>query len=286
MCAAAWSRATSLVYSGERDGLGFRDSVQDILGVTAAIPQQARQRLELLLTGQLSNGGAMPIVRPFHHHPGQEKGPAPEEYRSDDCLWFFNAVPAYVGETGDVDFYNRVLPYADQGEATVFGHLRRALEFNLERTGKHGLPCGLAADWNDCLRLGYYGESLFVAFLFDLFPTTRQCPHTLAHRRSGLGILQRHTVHAGAAAGDRRAADCPVHSKQVARLPSHPRLPGSDLSRRRQARRSRQRGFADGGWQPGERERRPPAARRAGGGDGRGRIAVEVKSGLKSMPPW
>ena len=49
-------------------------------------------------------------------------------------------------------------------EATVFGHLRRALEFNLERKGKHGLPCGLAADWNDCLRLGYYGESLFVAF--------------------------------------------------------------------------------------------------------------------------
>jgi len=26
------------------------------------------------------------------------------------------------------------------------------------------LPCGLSADWNDCLRLGYYGESLFVAF--------------------------------------------------------------------------------------------------------------------------
>ena len=69
-----------------------------------------------------------------------------------------------MNETGDVDFYNKVLPYADQGEATVFGHLRRALEFNLERTGKHGLPCGLAADWNDCLKLGYYGESLFVAF--------------------------------------------------------------------------------------------------------------------------
>jgi N,N'-diacetylchitobiose phosphorylase len=42
------------------------------------------------------------------------------------------------------------------------------LEFNLERTGKHGLPCGLSADWNDCLRLGYYGESLFVAFQLRL----------------------------------------------------------------------------------------------------------------------
>jgi cellobiose phosphorylase len=168
----AWSRAASLVYNGERDGLGFRDSVQDILGVTAAIPEKARARLELMLTGQLSNGGAMPVIKPFEHRPGHETPPDPEEYRSDDCLWFFNAIPAYVGETGDLDFYNKVLPYADQGEATVFGHLRRALEFNLERTGKHGLPCGLSADWNDCLKLGYYGESLFVAFQVRLGLTT------------------------------------------------------------------------------------------------------------------
>ncbi len=160
----AWSRAASLVYGGERDGLGFRDSVQDILGVTAAIPQEARARLELLLTGQLANGGAMPVVRPFEHRPGSEVAPASEEYRSDDSLWFFNAIPAYVGETGDVGFYRKVLPYADHGEDTVFAHLRRALEFNLERTGRNGLPCGLAADWNDCLRLGYRGESLMVAF--------------------------------------------------------------------------------------------------------------------------
>jgi N,N'-diacetylchitobiose phosphorylase len=164
----AWSRSASLVYNGERDGLGFRDSVQDILGVVAATPEEARKRLELMLTGQLSNGGAMPIVRPFEHHPGQEIPPQPEDYRSDDCLWFFNAIPAYVNETGDVEFYNRVLPYADKGEASVYSHLRRALEFNLERTGKHGLPCGLSADWNDTLRLGYNGESLFVAFQLRL----------------------------------------------------------------------------------------------------------------------
>jgi N,N'-diacetylchitobiose phosphorylase len=164
LVAFTWSRSASLVYNGERDGLGFRDSLQDVLGVVTAIPEEARKRLELMLTGQLSTGGAMPVIKPFEHRPGHEKAPALEEYRSDDCLWFFNVLPAYVGETGDLGFYNRVLPYADQGEATVFGHLRRALEFNLERTGKHGLPCGLAADWNDCLRLGYFGESLFVAF--------------------------------------------------------------------------------------------------------------------------
>ena len=73
----AWSRSASLVYNGERDGLGFRDSVQDVLGVVAAIPEEARQRLELMLTGQVSTGGAMPIVQPFGHQPGKEKPPAP-----------------------------------------------------------------------------------------------------------------------------------------------------------------------------------------------------------------
>ncbi|MGW8249776.1 MAG: GH36-type glycosyl hydrolase domain-containing protein, partial [Anaerolineales bacterium] len=118
--------------------------------------------------GQLSNGGAMPVVKPFEHHPGCEMPPDPQEYRSDDCLWFFNALPAYVAETGDLDFYHEVLPFADQGEATIYEHLRRALEFNLQRRGAHGLPCGLSADWNDCLRLGYHGESLFVAFQLRL----------------------------------------------------------------------------------------------------------------------
>ena len=164
----AWSRAASFVYSGERDGLGFRDSVQDILGVVAAIPDSARERLELLLTAQLANGGALPVVKPFEHRPGLETAPDPSEYRSDDCLWFFNAIPAYVAETGELGFYSKVLPYADMGEGTVFEHLRRAIEFNLDRMGANGLPCGLQADWNDCLRLGYFGESLFVAFQLRL----------------------------------------------------------------------------------------------------------------------
>ena len=160
----AWSRSASLVYNGERDGLGFRDSVQDILGVVSAIPDEAGARLELMLTGQFANGGALPIVQPFDHHPGAEPPIAEEEFRSDDCLWFFNAVPAYVNETGNLAFYHKELPYADQGSASVFGHLKQALLFNLTRTGAHGLPCGLLADWNDCLRLGFHGESVFVAF--------------------------------------------------------------------------------------------------------------------------
>lgn len=167
----AWSRAASLVYNGERDGLGYRDSVQDILGVSAAIPEQAEERLVRLLSGQFSNGGALPVIgKDFV--PGKQKMIDAGEFRSDDCQWFFNAVPCFVAETGKLDFYNRIVPYADQGEATIYGHLKQALLFNLERMGADGLPCGLLADWNDCLKLGYHGESLFVAFQLRLGLTT------------------------------------------------------------------------------------------------------------------
>lgn len=159
----AWSRAASLVYAGERDGLGYRDTVQDMLGCLHSIPDEAVDRLELMITGQASTGGAMPVVKPFAHQPGSEKCPEETEYRSDDCMWLFNTVPAFVKETGALDFYDKVLPFADHGEATVLGHLRRAIEFSLARLGKHGLPCGLLADWNDCLVLGHDGETVFVA---------------------------------------------------------------------------------------------------------------------------
>ena len=160
-----WSRSCSLVYTGDqRDGFGFRDTVQDFLGVTHMMPDAVRERMILMLSAQDSTGGAQPEVRPWSHKPGAMKPTPPSHYRSDDCLWFFNSVPAYVAETGDLKFYDLVVPYADKGKATVFAHLRRALEFNLERTGKHGLPCGLLADWNDCLKLGYKGESVFVTF--------------------------------------------------------------------------------------------------------------------------
>jgi cellobiose phosphorylase len=161
----AWSRAASLIYAGERDGLGYRDTVQDMLGVMHTIPAEAVKRLELMITGQVSTGGAMPVVKQFAHHPGAEPPPREAEYRSDDSLWLFVAIPAYVKETGDLAFYTgRILPYADAGEDTVLGHMKRAIEFSLQRSGAHGLPCGLSADWNDCIRLGDQGESVFVAF--------------------------------------------------------------------------------------------------------------------------
>jgi cellobiose phosphorylase len=92
-----------------------------------------------MITGQVSTGGAMPVVNKINHKPGKEIPPKEEQYRSDDCLWLFNTIPAYVKETGDIDFYSKILPYADQGEDSVLATCGGL--YNLTSTGVETMDC-------------------------------------------------------------------------------------------------------------------------------------------------
>jgi N,N'-diacetylchitobiose phosphorylase len=87
-----------------------------------------------------------------------------EDACSDDHLWLVGAVAEYVKETGDLAFLDEAIPFADGDVASVYEHLRRAVEFTDRHAGAHGLAQGLRADWNDCLNLGG-GESAFTTFL-------------------------------------------------------------------------------------------------------------------------
>lgn len=167
-----WSRAASLVYCGLRNGYGYRDTVQDIQGVIHLAPEQAAEKIRFMLSAQVDNGGGLPLVK-FTHNPGHEDTPDDPSYvqetghpayRADDALWLFPTVYKYLTETGNLAFLDEVIPYANKGAATVYEHLQRAIDFSLEHLGPHGMPAGLYADWNDCLRLGAEGESSFVAF--------------------------------------------------------------------------------------------------------------------------
>jgi N,N'-diacetylchitobiose phosphorylase len=96
---------------------------------------------------------------------------------SDDALWLVSTVVEYIRETGDTDFADMILPYADTANAahrsdsnsaspgSVYDHLKRILDFSGRMTGSHGLCLGLRADWNDCLNLGG-GESALVSCLY------------------------------------------------------------------------------------------------------------------------
>lgn len=166
-----WSRAASFTYCGLRNGYGYRDTVQDIQGVIHLSPEMAAEKIRFMLSAQVDNGGGLPLVK-FTHKAGSEDTPddfsyvketGHPAYRADDALWLFPTVWKYVAETGNVSFIDEKILFANKGEDTVYGHLKRAVDFSLDHLGIHGLPAGLYADWNDCLRLGEKGESSFVA---------------------------------------------------------------------------------------------------------------------------
>lgn len=169
-----WSRAASLIYCGLRNGYGYRDTVQDIQGIIHLEPEMACEKIRFMLSAQVDNGGGLPLVK-FTHNPGHEDTPDDPSYvketghpayRADDALWLFPTVYKYVAESGNLAFLDEVIPFANKDQGTVYEHLKRAVEFSLNHLGPHGLPAGLYADWNDCLRLGANGESAFVAFQF------------------------------------------------------------------------------------------------------------------------
>ena len=169
-----WSRAASFIYCGLRNGYGYRDTVQDIQGIIHLTPEMACEKIRFMLSAQVDNGGGLPLVK-FTHNPGHEDTPDDASYvqetghpayRADDALWLFPTIYKYIAETGNTAFLDEVIPFANKGEGSVYEHLKRAIQFSFDHLGPHGMPAGLYADWNDCLRLGAKGESSFVALQF------------------------------------------------------------------------------------------------------------------------
>ncbi len=177
-----WSRFASFIEVGGRTGLGYRDTAQDVLSVPHTNPEKVRQRLEELFHGQVQQGYGLHLFDPEVFKPQEERLPGVklptvvptpkpsdiihglEDTCSDDHLWIVASTCEYVKETGDVTFFDQVIPFADGGEASVYEHLKRALDFSAEQIGPRGICKGLRADWNDCLNLGG-GESAMVSFL-------------------------------------------------------------------------------------------------------------------------
>ena len=177
-----WSRFASFIEVGGRTGLGYRDSSQDVMSVVHTNPAKCRQRIIELLQGQVSQGYGLHLFDPDWFDPEKQNAPkfksptvTPTPDRksiihgladvcSDDALWLVPSVCEYVKETGDVALFDQEVPFADEGTATVYEHLKRALDFSAEQVGPTGICKGLRADWNDCLNLGG-GESAMVSFL-------------------------------------------------------------------------------------------------------------------------
>lgn len=157
-----WSRFISFYERGVDRGFGFRDSMQDVLGVMHAAPEAAKERIKLLLSIQCQNGNARSI-----YYPAVDRSEGGG--RSDDHLWSIFSVCTYIKETGDYGFADEIVPYADGGNASVIDHLDTGIQFTMNHLGKHGIPLMLKSDWDDGLapmnKGGTLdGESVFVFF--------------------------------------------------------------------------------------------------------------------------
>ena len=161
-----WSRSATLIEAGLRDGLGYRDTLQDTLATVHTVAGQVRERILDLLKGQEQRGCALHKVQPLTLETGKGQTIPDDQIWSDDHLWISLALNAYVRETGDLDFLNRQVPWLDAGNATVYEHALRSLEYGYANRGEHGLLLCLVADWNDALQLGRDGQSVWVSMHF------------------------------------------------------------------------------------------------------------------------
>jgi N,N'-diacetylchitobiose phosphorylase len=185
-----WSRFASFIEVGGRTGLGYRDTAQDVMSVVHTNPQKCEQRIRELLRGQVSQGYGLHLFDPAVFDPPENRLPGVrlptvvptpnpadiihglKDTCSDDHLWLIPTICQFVKESGDLGFFDQVIPFADDplptaktgNSPTVYEHMRRALDFSAEQVGATGVCKGLRADWNDCLNLGG-GESALVSFL-------------------------------------------------------------------------------------------------------------------------
>ncbi|MBI9019756.1 MAG: glycosyl transferase [Verrucomicrobia bacterium] len=171
-----WSRYLSLYQLGlGARGIGFRDSSQDVMGVLAGAPNEAKALMKKLISVQLVNGSAMhqffPLTMEANEGDSREEGD--KQWYGDDHLWVIQAVCAYLKETGDysfldeeITFYDKKLPLEKRETGSVLDHLQRALEFTKTHTGQHGLPLLGFADWNDTVNLHGDAESEMIACLY------------------------------------------------------------------------------------------------------------------------
>ncbi len=181
-----FSRFASFIEVGGRVGLGYRDTAQDSMTVIPSNPDKCRARIIELLKGLTTKGYGLHLFQPEWFEKdekvsefdsptvvpraGKEVIHSIDDACSDDCLWLIPSIVEYVKETGDLDFVNEQVTYADtfvEGDdfcESIYDHMKRILNFSTEQVGSHGICKGLRADWNDCLNLGG-GESTLVTFL-------------------------------------------------------------------------------------------------------------------------
>ncbi|XHR30579.1 MAG: GH36-type glycosyl hydrolase domain-containing protein [Chthoniobacteraceae bacterium] len=124
-----------------RDGArGFRDTLQDAWGIAPFNAPLAKLKIKETLAHQYRDGHAVRGWLPLQPH-----------HYSDGPAWIAPTIAAYLKETGDRDFLDEVVPFLDEGEASVLEHMITGIRHLSGDLGAHGLVLAHEGDWNDSL---------------------------------------------------------------------------------------------------------------------------------------
>lgn len=133
---------------------GIRDLTSDTECLSCFQAELAADRLRRVMTYQYSNGYA---PRTFLDGTIQDKN------FSDNMVWMAFAAHAITKELGDKNYLLKETAFNDHSSATVYEHVKRAVDFMWEFTGHHGLVRIWGGDWNDCLNCaGQKGKGVSV----------------------------------------------------------------------------------------------------------------------------
>ena len=107
--------------------------------------KRAKEKLNLLFTQQYQDGHC-------NHYCFPTEGWEPvTRIHSDNHLWLIMACYHIIMEEGRLDYLEEEVEYYDGGNATVWGHIKKSIDFCMANLGSHGFPLMLSSDWNDML---------------------------------------------------------------------------------------------------------------------------------------
>lgn len=147
------------------DVRGYRDMLQDAMGVASFAPEVARATLLTACAGQYPDG----------HAPRQlayAGGPDDLRVYNDSPLWLVLCLTRYLKETGDMALLDEPVGFFQAGgSASVFEHARLAVDWLNDRRGWHDLIRVDRGDWCDGLDevgLKGVGVSIWLSQAFHL----------------------------------------------------------------------------------------------------------------------